>query len=108
MTAGTATWKPSRVQRGANRVLAWLLRRGRGPAFMRLLTVTGRDTGLPRTTPVVPVHRDGDIWVVSPFGDVAWVRNVRAAGRLDLHRGHERVTYVTHELDPTDAVTRAP
>ena len=103
MTA-TATWKPSRAQRGANRVLGWLLGRGRGPAFMRLLTVTGRETGRARTTPVVPVQNDAKVWVVSPFGDVAWVRNGRAAGTLELRRGQERVEYVAHELDPSDTV----
>lgn len=96
--------RPSRQRRWANAVLAWLLARGRGPAFMRLLTVRGRVTGRQLTTPVVPVQRDGRVWVVSPFGDVAWVRNARAAGRLDLHRGHERVTYEVRELDPVEAV----
>jgi deazaflavin-dependent oxidoreductase (nitroreductase family) len=84
-------------------MLGRLLRRGRGPGFMRLLTVTGRTSGLPRTTPVVPVRNDGDVWVVSPFGDVDWVRNVRAAGRLELHRGGERTTYTARELAPTEA-----
>jgi deazaflavin-dependent oxidoreductase (nitroreductase family) len=71
---------------------------------MRLLTVRGRVTGRPLTTPVVPVQRDGRVWVVSPFGEVDWVRNARAAGRLDLHRGRERVTYEVRELDPVEAV----
>jgi len=43
------------------------------------------------------------VWVVSPFGDVDWVRNLRASGRLDLHRGDERTTYTAHELGPTEA-----
>jgi deazaflavin-dependent oxidoreductase (nitroreductase family) len=103
-TAAASTWRPSRAQRAANRVLGFLLRHGRGPGFMRLLTVTGRTTGQPHTTPVVPVQRDRAVWVVSPFGDVAWVRNLRAAGQLDLHRGQERVAYVADELDTPDAV----
>jgi deazaflavin-dependent oxidoreductase (nitroreductase family) len=99
----TTLWKPARLRRAADRMLGRLLRRGRGPGFMRLLTVTGRTSGLPRTTPVVPVRNDGDVWVVSPFGDVDWVRNVRAAGRLELHRGGERTTYTARELAPTEA-----
>jgi deazaflavin-dependent oxidoreductase (nitroreductase family) len=99
----TTPWRPSRLRRAADRMLGRLLRRGRGPGFMRLLTVTGRTSGLPRTTPVVPVRRDGDVWVVSPFGDVDWVRNLRASGRLDLHRGDERTTYTAHELGPAEA-----
>jgi deazaflavin-dependent oxidoreductase (nitroreductase family) len=69
-----------------------------------LLTVNGRLTGEPRTTPVAPVWRDGDVWVVSPFGEVDWVRNVRAAHRLELHRGDEHQTYTTRELNAHDAV----
>jgi deazaflavin-dependent oxidoreductase (nitroreductase family) len=94
----------SRAQRVADTVMGSLLRHGRGPGFMRLLTVTGRITGQPRTTPVVPVRRDGAVWVVSAFGEVAWVRNTRAAGRLDLHRGAERATYVARELSASEAV----
>lgn len=71
---------------------------------MRLLTVYGRTTGRPRTTPVVPVH-DGDrTWVVSPFGDVAWVRNARATGRVELQRGDEHVTYAVRQLSAAEAV----
>ena len=71
---------------------------------MALLTVRGRVTGQPHTTPVVPVKSDGQVWVVSPFGDVGWVRNVRVAGRLELHRGDEQTTYTARELEPAEAV----
>jgi hypothetical protein len=50
------------------------------------------------------VQGDGQVWVVSPFGEVDWVRNVRAAGRLELHRGHDRTRYETRELDAAEAV----
>jgi deazaflavin-dependent oxidoreductase (nitroreductase family) len=97
-------YSPSRSRRLANRVLSWLLRRGNGPAFISLLTVEGRVTGLPRTTPVVPV-RDGDkVWVVSPYGEVAWVKNARATRRVELHRGEDRVAYDAVEVDPHTAV----
>ena len=104
MTAATAsTYRPSWARRGADTTLAWLLRHGRAPAFMRLLTVPGRTTGQPRTTPVVPVRDGEQVWVVSPYGEVGWVRNVRAAGRLELHRGRDRTAYDATELDPTAA-----
>ena len=71
-------YRPSWVQQRANTMLTRALGKGRGPSFMRLLTVRGRTTGTLRTTPVVPVL-DGDrTWVVSPFGEVGWVRNARA------------------------------
>ena len=94
----TQTYRPSWSQRWANRVLTQLVRRGKGPAFMRLLTVTGRRTGRPHTTPVVPVQSDGDTWLVSPFGEVDWVRNVRATHRVELRRGDDRTTYEAREL----------
>jgi deazaflavin-dependent oxidoreductase (nitroreductase family) len=70
---------------------------------MRLLTVRGRVTGEPHATPVVPVIRDGDVWVVSPYGEVAWVRNVRSAAQLELRRGKERTLYEARELDAREA-----
>jgi deazaflavin-dependent oxidoreductase (nitroreductase family) len=78
--------------------------RGKGPSYLRLLTVTGRRTGQPRTTPVAPVERDGSTWLVSPYGDGDWVRNVRAVGRLELARGAGRAAYSARELDARDAV----
>jgi deazaflavin-dependent oxidoreductase (nitroreductase family) len=98
------TYRTSKVQAAAPAVMAWLQRRGRGPAFMWLLTAPGRVSGLPRTTPVVPVQRGDERWVVAPFGAVGWVRNVRAAGHLELHRGRESHTYEARELDPAHAV----
>ena len=44
-----------------------------------LLTVRGRKSGLPRTTPVAVVEADGRRWVIGAYGDVNWVRNLRAA-----------------------------
>lgn len=109
MTAETnrptpAAYRPSWIQRRANTMLTRVLRKGRGPSFMRLLTVHGRTTGTARTTPVVPV-RDGEAtWVVSPFGDVGWARNARATGRIELQRGDEHTTYAVRELDAQEAV----
>jgi deazaflavin-dependent oxidoreductase (nitroreductase family) len=100
----TARFRPSLPLRVANRMLRRVVGRGKGPGFMRLLTVIGRRSGLPRTTPVVPVRSDGEVWVVSPYGDVDWVRNVRAAGRLELGRGDDQISYTARELDARLAV----
>lgn len=98
-----APHRVSRSQRVANAVLLRLLHRGRGPAFMQLLTVRGRASGRLRTTPVVPVVDGGRRWVVSPFGDVEWVRNARVAGRIELGRGDARTEYVLREVDAAEA-----
>lgn len=100
------TYKPGFGSKLANKLLSSQLRKGRGPGFMRLLTVHGRKTGQPHSTPVVPVgsieDNDGH-WLVSPFGEVGWVRNVRATGRVTLTRG-ESETFAATELAPADAV----
>jgi len=46
-----------------------------------LLTVRGRKTGQPRTTPIAIIDTGGRRWVWAPWGDVHWVQNLRAAGR---------------------------
>jgi deazaflavin-dependent oxidoreductase (nitroreductase family) len=98
------TFRPTTGDRLANAVLGSLLRVGLGPSFMRLLTVTGRTTGQPRTTPVVPVLTDRGRWLVAPYGEVGWVRNARAAGRVTLRRGRASETLTVTEVSPGKAV----
>src|SRR5262249_59297319 len=70
-----------------NAVARPLLRAGvpMGPDV--LLTVRGRTSGLPRTTPVTLCEWDGRRGIISPFGEVQWVRNLRAAGRATMRVG---------------------
>src|SRR5678815_4790816 len=82
---------PAFVRLG-NLVTTTLLRAGvkiMGPnkVPMYLLTVRGRKSGQPRTTPIVVIEQDGRRYLVSPFGIVDWVRNLRAAGEAILTRG---------------------
>jgi deazaflavin-dependent oxidoreductase (nitroreductase family) len=105
MAAATRNRRPPRMLAWANRGLGRALHRGKGPPFLRLLTVPGRRTGEPRTTPVAPVFGDDrSVWLVAAYGDTAWVRNVRAAGRVELHRGDDRTRYDARELDAVEAV----
>ncbi|MGH7919605.1 MAG: nitroreductase family deazaflavin-dependent oxidoreductase [Candidatus Dormibacteraceae bacterium] len=55
-----------------------------------LLTVRGRKSGLPRTTPVAIIEVSGRRWIQSPFGHVDWTRNLRAAGEATLARGRRQ------------------
>ncbi len=90
--------------RVANRALGRALERGRGPAFLRLLTVVDRRTGRPRTTPIAPLFGDGGtVWLVAVYGDTAWVRNVRATGEVELRRGDDRADYLARELDASNS-----
>jgi F420H(2)-dependent quinone reductase len=48
------------------------------------LTVPGRRTRRARTVPVIPVEVEGIRYLVSPYGESDWVRNLRAAGKATL------------------------
>jgi deazaflavin-dependent oxidoreductase (nitroreductase family) len=63
-------------------IIKRLLRAGTPMGPMILLTVRGRTTGQPRTTPVDLLERDDRRWLVATHGGANsnWVRNLRAAG----------------------------
>lgn len=69
-----------------------------------LITVRGRKSGQPRTTPVAIIEAGSRRWVWAPWGEVHWVRNLRAAGRATIsRRGREEDVQAT-ELDRTQRV----
>jgi deazaflavin-dependent oxidoreductase (nitroreductase family) len=63
-----------------------------------LITVRGRKSGLPRTTPVALVELDGRRWVIGTFGETNWVRNLRTAGEATLTVGRRKEEVMAHEL----------
>jgi len=89
----------------ANKVFIQLSRLGLsfGGESPVVLTVPGRRSGTPRSTPVTPMTVDGKRYVVGGFPGADWIRNVRAAGEVTLQRGRnqERVRMV--ELSADDA-----
>jgi deazaflavin-dependent oxidoreductase (nitroreductase family) len=74
-----------------------------GPKNNYMLTATGRNTGLPRSTPVSLVVEGQQRWLVAPYGDVAWVRNARAAGRVTLARGKQSEVVSITELESAES-----
>lgn len=58
---------------------------GPGHSPLSLLTVRGRTSGQPRTTPVAIVAQDDTRYLFAPYGVVDWVRNLRAAGVAPPH-----------------------
>ena len=88
-----------------NRLMGTLARLGVAPGRTTQLTVVGRSSGVPRTTPVYVFESDGSRWVVSPYGEREWVKNVRADPHAGIRRGRcrERV-----RLEEVDAATAAP
>ncbi|HJV56768.1 MAG TPA: nitroreductase family deazaflavin-dependent oxidoreductase [Methylomirabilota bacterium] len=110
-----STYRLSPGRRAANRLVRLLLKLGLMPGPTYLLTVPGRRTGRPLSTPVTLVEEGAERWLVAPYGDVAWVRNVRAAGQVTLSRGRHTETVPVRELGAADAapvlrryVTRVP
>ncbi|MHB8595505.1 MAG: nitroreductase family deazaflavin-dependent oxidoreductase [Ktedonobacteraceae bacterium] len=76
---------------------------GPGKYPMYLLTVRGRKSGLPRTVPIVTLEQNGQRYLISPYGIVDWVRNLRAAGEAILTRGRHTETVHAIELPPREA-----
>jgi deazaflavin-dependent oxidoreductase (nitroreductase family) len=68
-----------------------------------LITIRGRKSGLPRTTPLTLVKFSGRRWLMAPFGEVNWVRNLRAAGHATITVGRRKETVTAVELGPTEA-----
>ncbi len=97
------TYRVNPAVRISNAVVAALLRRGVKMGGNTLLTVPGRKSGQPRTTPVTILEWNGERWLQSPFGEVNWVRNLRAAGRATLTRGRRVEPISVIALSPAEA-----
>ncbi len=92
---------------GWRRLVNWLVRAllaaGLGPPRTYLLTVQGRKSGQPRSTPVTLVIEGHQRWLVAPYGEVGWVRNARAAGMVTLRRGSRSEVVRIAELGPEES-----
>ncbi|HET7472645.1 MAG TPA: nitroreductase family deazaflavin-dependent oxidoreductase [Candidatus Limnocylindrales bacterium] len=95
---------PPRVVNLVNAITKPLLAAGMPMGYNGLLTVRGRKTGLPRTTPLAIIEIDGRRWVWSPWGEVQWVKNLRAAGEATITVRRREETVRAVELDPADRV----
>ena len=99
----TKPYRDSLWRRALNALVRPAARLGLTPGTY-LLTVRGRVSGKPWSTPVLVVE-DGDTrWLVAPYGERNWVKNARAAGEVELRRGRKRRRYGVEELEPTAAV----
>ena len=84
--------------RTANRAVSVMTRFGFTTGPVCVLTVPGRRTGKPRSTPVSPLAVSGRRYVVAGVPDSDWARNVRAAGNGQLSRGRRRETVTLTEV----------
>ena len=85
-------------------ILQFLLAAGLPMGPNALITIRGRKSGLPRTTGVAIIQVSGRRWVWAPWGEVHWVRNLRAAGRATITVRHRTEEVRATELDPTQRV----
>jgi len=69
-----------------NHMIRSFLRLGVPFGYVGLLTVKGRKTGKTRRNPVGLFDYKGKRYLFSTFGDVNWVRNVRAAGTATVRK----------------------
>lgn len=85
------------ARRLTNVVITALLRVSLAPPRYVLLTVIGRTTGRPHSTPVRPVEVGQQRYLVAPYGAVSWVRNARVAAQVTLSRGRHREIVTVQE-----------
>ena len=72
------------LRRVGNVLMTALVRSGTAPAHTYLLTVVGRRSGRRYSTPVRLIEDADARWLVSPYGERAWVANARAARVVEL------------------------
>ncbi|HTQ20200.1 nitroreductase family deazaflavin-dependent oxidoreductase [Mycobacterium sp.] len=87
-----------------NAVMKSLLRAGVRFGTFTILTVRGRKSGQPIETPLAVFEKDGNRYLVAPYGVVNWVRNLRAAGgEATLTSAHHTEKIAAVELPPEQA-----
>lgn len=110
MTARDLTARPGRAANAPGWVTLFtpiakfLLKSGIPLGPNALLTIRGRKSGLPRTTPVAVIEVGGKRWIWAPWGEVHWVRNLRAAGQAVISRGGRAEEVRATELNAEERI----
>jgi deazaflavin-dependent oxidoreductase (nitroreductase family) len=101
--------RPPRWLKPMNKLMVAMQRLGvkTGPAMV--LTVPGRKSGQPRSTPMTPFDHDGGLYTVAGYPGADWAANARAAGvgTLTSGRRSRQVKIVTLSADESRPVLRA-
>lgn len=92
-----------RNMKGFNTFTQTLLRLGIKIGNMHLVIVRGRKSGKLITTTLWISGHNEQRWLVSPYGQVNWVRNLRAAGEATLKRGRRTEHVAAYEPTPQEA-----
>ncbi len=109
MSELNSTPKPPRFLKSMNKVVLALGRIGLPAGPSQVLTVPGRKSGQPRSTPMTPFDHDGGLYTVAGYPGADWAANARAAGLGTLSRGRRRrrVRIVELSADESRPVLRA-
>jgi deazaflavin-dependent oxidoreductase (nitroreductase family) len=86
------------------RFLQFLLSAGIPLGYNRLVTIRGRKSGIARVTPIAVLEIGERRWVWAPWGQVNWVRNLRAAGQATIQLRGRPLQVRSTELDPGERV----
>ena len=86
-----------------NAFITATVRLGVGASHRYLLTVAGRKSGRPYTTPVSVVSEGPNRFLVGPYGETGWVKNARAAPLLTLTRGGREHRFTIMQVPPAVA-----
>jgi deazaflavin-dependent oxidoreductase (nitroreductase family) len=100
----TKQYRVGAFERINNAMISSLLHLGIKLWSFSLLTVRGRKSGKPIETPLAIFVQDQKRYLISPYGVVNWVRNLRAAGgeaTLTRNRRIEKIHAI--ELSPEAA-----
>ena len=89
--------------RGIGPLVRLVLRSSLPAAPNVLLTVRGRVTGKPHSTPVAMWELGDRRFVQASFGEVNWVRNLRASSEAVIRRGSWSQAVHATELAPAEA-----
>ena len=100
-----ATYRLTPLRRIGNLLIRPAARLGLAGRRTHVLSVVGRRTGRRYSTPVQLVLEDGRRWLVSPYGERAWVRNARAAGWVELTRALKTERVKVEEVGAEEAAT---
>jgi deazaflavin-dependent oxidoreductase (nitroreductase family) len=103
-TALAGPGRPPRIVPLLNPLARRLLAAGMPMGVNALVTVPGRRSGLPRTTPLAIIEVEGRRWVWSPWGETDWVRNLRAAGHATITVGRQSEEVDVTELGLADRI----
>lgn len=95
--------RPPRYLKPMNKVMMAVQKLGlpTGPAMV--LTVPGRKSGQPRSTPMTPFEFHGGLYAVAGYPGADWAKNARAAGTGTLSRGRRSRQVKIVELTADEA-----